>query len=122
MLLGPWGRRKMRELVIGRAGSRPTLAQRYFASYIKLIFDNVRPRVIKIPQLDDAALRRLTMPVMAVVGGKDALIDSAETQRRLRANTPGAEVRFLPDARHLLPSQTGEVFAFLSRALGEGAA
>jgi len=68
--------------------------------------------------LTRAALASLAVPVMAVVGGKDALIDSAGTRRRLERQVPGAEVRLLPDAYHLLPSQIGPVLDFLRRALG----
>ncbi|MBA2251801.1 MAG: hypothetical protein H0W13_03705 [Nitrospirales bacterium] len=45
----------------------------------------------------DGALKRLTMPVMAIVGGKDVIVDSAETKRRMELNVRRAEIHFLPE-------------------------
>ncbi len=53
------------------------------------------------------------MPVFAVVGGRDVLIDGAETRDRLLRHTPAAKVTFLPEGRHFLPGQTGPVMDFL---------
>ena len=64
----------------------------------------------------DAALRGLAMPVLAIVGGRDALLDSAETKRRLDESAPKATVELLPDQGHLLRAQTARVLDFLVRA------
>ena len=53
-----------------------------------------------------------------MVGGRDVLIDSAGTRDRLERHVPGAEVHYLPDAYHLLPSQAATVLDFLRRAEG----
>jgi len=118
LLLGPWGATRMREMVLGPRPATTSPAQAAFGAFIKLVFDNVRPRVVKIPVLSDEALARLTMPVMAVVGGKDVLIDSDQTRRRLEAVVPNVSVRYLPEAYHMLPSQTAEVLTFLQGAIG----
>ena len=119
LLLGSGGARKMRELVFGPPRRDPTAAQRAFGDFIALIHTHVVRRVVKIPVLSDADLARLTMPVMAVVGGKDVLIDSDQTRRRLERAVPHADVRYLPDAYHLLPSKTAEVLTFLLAAVPE---
>jgi pimeloyl-ACP methyl ester carboxylesterase len=116
LLLGPWGARKIGEMVFGPLRGEPSPAQAAFGAFLALINRSVRRRIVKIPVVGDEALARLTMPVMAVVGGKDVLIDSDGTRRRLRAAVPRAEVRYLPDAYHLLPSQTAEVLTFLQAA------
>ena len=54
------------------------------------------------------------MPLLAIVGGRDVLFDSAETRRRLEASAPHAEVVFLPEARHAIYGQSERVFQFLS--------
>jgi pimeloyl-ACP methyl ester carboxylesterase len=117
LLLGPWGARRMQALVFGPPRGAPSPAQAAFGAFLALILRNVRTRIVKIPIASDEALARLSMPVMAVVGGKDALIDSEDTRRRLEALVPQAQVRCLPDAYHLLPSQTAEVLTFLQAAL-----
>jgi alpha-beta hydrolase superfamily lysophospholipase len=108
-MLGAWGRRKAAELVLGRAPANPSPAQRYFLEFFALIHKNFRRRMVKLPIFSDAALRRLTMPMLVVVGGKDVLIDSTETKRRLERNVPQAEIRYLPEAGHFIPGQTAPI-------------
>jgi pimeloyl-ACP methyl ester carboxylesterase len=118
LLLGSWGRSRMREMVLGK---RPTgdvsPVVKAFGDFMALIHANFRARVVKIPQMSDAALKRLTMPMTVYVGGKDVLIDSVDTRRRLAANVPSSEVHFMPDAGHFIPSPSAEIFGFLKRAV-----
>jgi pimeloyl-ACP methyl ester carboxylesterase len=113
-LLGHWGKRKAAELVLGRAPANPSAALQYFMKFMGLIHEHFRPRLVKLPVFSDQSLQRLTMPVLAIVGGKDVLLDSAETKRRLERNVPHAEVRYLPDAGHLIPRQTEAILEFLT--------
>lgn len=112
-LMGRWGKRKVAELVLGRAPGNPTPAQQYFL----LIHKHFRVRILKLPVFSDRALQRLTMPVMAIVGGQDVMFDSDETKQRLERNVPRAEIRYLPEAGHFIPGQTEAVLEFLCRAL-----
>jgi pimeloyl-ACP methyl ester carboxylesterase len=112
-MLGRWGRRKAAELVLGKAPANPSPAVQYFMDFMALIHKNLRPRMVKLPAFSNEALQRLTMPVLAIVGGKDVLFDSAETKRRLERNVPRAEVRYLPEAGHLIPPQTTPILEFL---------
>jgi pimeloyl-ACP methyl ester carboxylesterase len=116
-MLGPWGERKVQELVFGRAVADlvadPSPALRYFMEYVALIHQNFRYRKVKLPVFSDDALKRLTMPLMAIVGGRDVLLDSADTMRRLERLVPHAEIHYLPEARHMIPSQTKPILEFL---------
>jgi len=114
MLLGPWGMRKVREMVFGPAPAALPEVVRPLMDLMGAIGQEFRPRVVKIPRLSDADLAALDMPVLAIVGGRDVLIDSAGTRDRLTRLAPRAEVIYLPDARHFIPGQTGVVMAFLS--------
>jgi len=113
LLLGKWGRRRMREMVLGRATADPTPAQRQFGNFVSLIFANFRPRMDKLPVFSDAALARLTMPVLALLGGRDVLLDSVETKRRLKAHVPHAQIVFRPEAGHYLRERTAPILDFL---------
>jgi pimeloyl-ACP methyl ester carboxylesterase len=115
-LCGQWGIRKTREMILGRMPANlPPAAQKYI-EFMLLIFNNFRPRMVKLPIFGDAALQRLTMPVMAIVGGKDVLLDSDETKRRLETNVPHAEVRYLVETGHLIAGQTEPILEFLRGA------
>jgi len=115
LVLGSWGKRKMRGLIFGPAPETIPDGLRPFAALMDLIAEAVRPRILKIPWLTDKQLQALAMPILAIVGGRDALLDSADTRDRLRKNTPQAEICFLKDGYHYLPDQTGRVMAFLER-------
>ncbi len=112
-MLGQWGKRKAAELVLGRAPANPSPALRHFMKFRALIHENFRMRLVKMPVFSDQALERLNMPVLAIVGGKDVLLDSAETKRRIERNVPRAEVRYFPDAGHFIPGQTEGILQFL---------
>ncbi|WP_332771735.1 alpha/beta fold hydrolase [Phenylobacterium sp.] len=116
LFLGKWGHKKLREMVFGPSFGELPPAARDFAAFITLIGTSTRPRQLKIPIFSDAALARLTMPVLAIVGGKDVLLDSENTRRRLTAHAPRAEVRYLPDGHHFLPGQAEAIHDFLRGA------
>ena len=112
-LLGKWGRQALRTAILGRMPADASPAARKFGEFFALLQESTRPRREKLPIFDDAALRRLTMPVFAIVGGKDALLDSADTRRRIEAHVPRGEVRYLPEAGHFIPGQGGAISEFL---------
>lgn len=116
LLLGAWGAHKLTELVLGPPPPNPSPLQNQVGDLMNLIFQHGHRRILKIPVFGDQALRRLAMPVLAMVGGKDVLLDSAGTRRRLAANAPQAQVLYLPEGRHLLPDQTDTILAFLRGA------
>ena len=115
LFMGGWGRRKMRERILGRAQSISSPMINEIGDFISLVFTHFRPRTGKLPIFSDKALGALTMPVMAVVGAKDALLNSQQTKSRLERNLRNADVRLLPDAGHLIRDQTKPISAFLMR-------
>jgi len=113
LLLGNWGARKVREKILGRTPANAPKAHQVFADFIALIFEHLRPRTKKHPIFSDDSLKRLKMPVMAILGGKDVILDSAAIKRRLERVLPDAEIRYLPEAGHFIPGQTAPILEFL---------
>jgi pimeloyl-ACP methyl ester carboxylesterase len=113
MLMGPWGVRKVREMVFGRLQGEPPPAVRPLIELMRLIGRNIRPRIVRIPRFADKDLARLKAPMLVIVGGRDVLLDSEDTRRRLAKWAPRAEVVFLPEARHLIPGQATRILEFL---------
>jgi pimeloyl-ACP methyl ester carboxylesterase len=114
MLLGPWGRRR----IMARMGGGPPPRDipepvRAFGEFMGQIQASFRPRTERLPRFDDAALGRLSMPVLAILGGRDVMIDSAGTRERLEARVPRAEVVWLPQAGHILIGHTDTIERFL---------
>jgi pimeloyl-ACP methyl ester carboxylesterase len=117
LLLGRWGRRKIMQRIAGGAPAAAVPPQlRAFGDFMDLDFRSFRPRTEVLPAFADAELERLTMPVLAILGAKDVMIDSAGTRDRL-ARHANAEIRWLPEAGHLLIGQTDAIDGFLGKAL-----
>ncbi|GAA5109690.1 alpha/beta fold hydrolase [Pseudonocardia adelaidensis] len=107
---GEWGKRRSLEALLGPEVRR----QHGSVEFVRLVSQHFRYRREPVPVVDDAALRRATMPVLAILGGRDAFIDSPRTAERLSRLVPSATVQVLPDAGHLLPAQTAPVLEFLT--------
>ncbi|KVD89550.1 hypothetical protein WS62_15225 [Burkholderia sp. ABCPW 14] len=72
-----------------------------------------RPHLGKIPVFGDAQLRRIEAPLVVIVGGRDKLLDSADTARRLRRRLPHADVRMPADQPHFIRGQGDAMLDFL---------
>lgn len=81
---------------------------------IVLTFTHFKPRTERLPRFTDEQLRGLPMPVLAIVGDQDAMLDSAETARRISASVPDATVLMLPGVGHAILGQTEPVLNFLT--------
>jgi len=113
MLLGPWGARKAGELIYGKSRPARSGAARDFFNFIAIINKNCRPRMEKLPLFSDEYLKRLTMPVFAILGGKDVLVNSDVTKRRLERLLPDVEIDYRPDSRHVIHNRAVPILAFL---------
>ena len=114
-MCGPWGKRKLMQRILGRRLADPTAGVKAFIDFVELIHEQFRPRMVKLPIFPDHALRRLKIPLLAVVGGRDVILDSLETKRRLERQVPGAEVVYLPTTGHFIPDLSGRTLPFLLR-------
>jgi pimeloyl-ACP methyl ester carboxylesterase len=84
------------------------------SDFASLVFANFRPRRDWLPVFSDAQLRKLAMPVLAIVGARDVLINSRDTKRRLEKYAAHAQVRLLPRTGHLIRGETKTVLNFLT--------
>ncbi|MCW5713034.1 MAG: alpha/beta hydrolase [Bauldia sp.] len=115
LALGSYGKRRIREMVFGPMPDVLPAELAPIARLMDTIAASIRPRVVAIPVLSDEQLERLAVPVLAIVGGRDVLLDSRQTRDRLERFVPNAEVHFIEDGFHFLPRQSGRVLAFLER-------
>lgn len=114
--MGAWGRRKALDLTMRFRPEETSAEGAAFLAFFKLTMAHFVFRSTPLPVFTDAMLRTLTVPVMAVIGGRDIVFRSAETQRRLAACVPQARVHTLPTAGHGLSDQTATVLEFLLHA------
>jgi pimeloyl-ACP methyl ester carboxylesterase len=102
-LLGARGRRRTWRMVAGDVP--PSELGQSIAAHF-------RPRTARIPVFGDESLRALPMPVLVVLGARDALLDAADTARRA-ALIPHGTVRVMSDAGHVLLDQAPVITEFL---------
>jgi pimeloyl-ACP methyl ester carboxylesterase len=118
LLLGPWGRRKMMQRIGGPVPKTMSREAQAILDLSILIFAHFKPRTQMLPQIRDDALRRLTMPVMAILGGRDVFVDNSGAKARLMAFVHNLTLRYLPEGRHFIPGQTNVVRGFLLGTAG----
>ncbi|WP_051332740.1 alpha/beta fold hydrolase [Cucumibacter marinus] len=117
LLAGEWGRRRIRSMVFGpEPASRPPRQQEVF-DHLALIARSARLQVIRLPVLSDAQLGALPA-TLAIMGGRDVLVDSFETRRRLARHAPRATVKFIDEAYHAISGQDAEIERFLGSCSG----
>lgn len=113
-MFGQRGKRWIMQRILGRAPLDPRPRVKAFLDFVVLIHRHFRPRMVKLPVFSDGALAGLRAPLLAIVGERDVLLDSAQTKRRLDKLVPGAQVICLPEAGHLITGQTTRVLKFLA--------
>ena len=113
LLLGPWGATKVREMVMGPSPKQPAPMAGRLLDFMQRVRTSVRPRPMRLPVMSDDALSTLAMPLLAIVGGRDMMLDSRVTQERVTALVPRGRVHFVEDGRHYLPGQAETIHAFL---------
>ncbi|BBG05061.1 MULTISPECIES: alpha/beta fold hydrolase [Pseudonocardia] len=106
---GSRGRRRSAEIVTGLDGhEHPEVLDE-----ICLLFEHFRPRTARFPLFDDAALSRLTMPMLALLGERDRVFDPVRTRERLVRLCPDARVELVPGAGHAVLGQVPRIVRFL---------
>jgi pimeloyl-ACP methyl ester carboxylesterase len=116
VFLGAWGRRRLTALLAGpELAHDAAITGSPYAAFMALVQRHFVPRRGRLPVFSDDALRRLAMPVLAILGAHDALLDSADTRCRLEACVPHAEIEWLPGGGHLLIGQAERIRDFLLR-------
>jgi pimeloyl-ACP methyl ester carboxylesterase len=117
LLLGDWGRRKATAMMLGASLAPQSEATRAVGDFMALIFKHFRPNLAKVRRFSDAELQSLTMPVLTILGAKDAMIDSEETLQRLQATVSNLQVEWLPEASHMLIGQAQVIDEYLAGKL-----
>ena len=109
---GAWGKRTGLRLYLGRPPEN-TPDTRPYMEFMLLVQRHFRPRRDKLPVFGDAALRKLTMPVLVIAGERDGILDSRDTARRVSSLVPQATVRLLPGVGHFPAGQAESIREFL---------
>ncbi len=82
--------------------------------YQRLIDEHFNYRKELLPLFNDNELKRLSMPVLAMAGGRDAMFHTGHTAKRVAKLMPHADLRVLPEAGHVLIGMAEEISRFLN--------
>lgn len=115
--MGAWGKRKALELVLGLPPEERTEVAERFLEFCERVLQHHLIRVQRVPVFPDAALRKLTMPVLAVLGAQDIVFSSKTVRRRLQRCARQAQFVWLEAAGHGLTDQTIAIDEFLASHL-----
>jgi pimeloyl-ACP methyl ester carboxylesterase len=113
LLLGAWGRRRALAITSGAGGGDRDGARARYLDFLAIVQQEFRRRMDPLPIFPDAALVRLGMPVLVLVGARDVILDSAETERRLRKCAARAEVESIAEGGHALVGFEARILRFL---------
>jgi pimeloyl-ACP methyl ester carboxylesterase len=105
---GQQGMNSLVNLVVG-----DTRLDKRAVDYMHLIMVHTRLNVESLPLLTDVELGRLSMPVMLIAGGQDAVYDGRKMVARMGKMVPHSRTVFLPQAGHILPDVTNYILPFL---------
>ncbi len=83
-------------------------------NYQKLIAKHFNFRKVTIPIFSDDELKNLTMPVALFVGGKDIMLHSEKTAKRLGEILHHVEINLIADEGHSIINQGYEIRQFLN--------
>ncbi|MGN5240044.1 alpha/beta fold hydrolase [Rhodococcus sp. SJ-3] len=106
-LFGQSGRRRSAARMTGLDPNDPVVDE------ILATFSTFLPRTERLPIFDDAALAGIRVPVLALVGDRDLMFDSADTATRLERALPTARVHVLSGVGHAILGQTDTILEFL---------
>jgi pimeloyl-ACP methyl ester carboxylesterase len=109
-MLGSWGIRRVNRLLLG-----DQVISTQVEDTLTLLMTHFKPRVAPLPTFTDQQLRRLTMPVLLLMGDRDALRDAHKMITRLQRLVPGLTAAIIPGGGHALMHSAGGILPFLAR-------
>jgi pimeloyl-ACP methyl ester carboxylesterase len=107
-MLGRPGAEALNRIVFGKQPIHPEAV-----AFMNAIMTHFRPRIGPQALYTDEELRRLTMPVLLIVGTQDALLPAEKIAARLQGLLPNLAAQVLPEAGHVLHNTAERVVPFL---------
>ncbi len=84
-------------------------------AFINLILSGFLPITEALPILPDESLAHLSMPLLAVYGKNDVMLDSRAAADRLRRQLPHTQLVWLEDAGHIIPNAAAYLLPFFTK-------
>ncbi len=111
-LMGRWGARRVNRILFADQKISPEVEE-----LLILISRFFKPRIGVLPIFSDEELHRLKMPVLLIMGDRDALRDGKKISARLHRFVISLRTTFVPGGGHALLSTSNLVLPFISSPL-----
>lgn len=115
LFLGRWGIRRVNDIILAGRAVPPAVDDA-----MTTMTTHFRARIGALPLFSDTELARLTMPVLVLVGSRDALRDGKKIADRMRTLVPRLTATIVPDGGHALLDVTAPILAFLNEHADTG--
>jgi pimeloyl-ACP methyl ester carboxylesterase len=99
---------KAKKVLFGDAEAHPAVVQ-----YFLLMQKHMRPRLERLPLLSEGELKRISAPMLFILGENDRLFDAKKMQRRIAEANINAEVSLILQGGHGIMQQTECIARFL---------
>lgn len=109
-LLGTWGNQQIIRMVLGGQAVPEEVNQA-----LTLIMTQFKTRLGVLPLFTDTELRRLTMPILLLMGEQDVLRDALKISSRMQSLTPQVTTIIVPKGGHALLNTPVQVLPFLAK-------
>ena len=110
-LLGRWGMRRINRMIVGDHAMSEEVDDA-----LTMIMMHFKPRVGALPIFTDDELRRLTMPVLLMMGAKDTLRDAEKIVARMKEHVPHLTAIVIPNGGHALLNTPEQILPFLTQS------
>jgi pimeloyl-ACP methyl ester carboxylesterase len=107
--LGRWGIKRINRLIFGEYSIPEELE-----GFTTLITTQFKSRLGILPIFSDQELKRLTMPILLLIGAQDPLRDANKIISRMRALLPHLEAVIIPRAAHAILDSRAYIMPFLT--------
>ncbi len=107
-MLGKWGAGHINRLLAGNQLIPPEVD-----NALTLIMTQFKPRIEPLPIFPDHELKRLTMPMLVLMGDRDALRDPQRISARLQQLVPDLKATVIHGGGHALMNTAEDILAFL---------
>ncbi len=84
--------------------------------FARLLAIHSSPRMGQVPLIPDQDLKRLSMPVLAIGGEKDALLDTRASLARLASLVPSSKILEIAGTGHVVTGMIDTIMDFLEEA------
>lgn len=111
-MLGRWGIRRVNRLMSGDQEIPPDVDDA-----LTTIMTHFNARVEPLPLFTDDELHQLQMPVLVIVGDKDALRDAPKIVARIRSQIPGSTAEVIRGGGQALMDTATKILPFLLKEI-----